>query len=318
MADISIIIVNYNGSGFIEDCLESIGERLAGEENPVSYEVIIMDNASSDGSPEYLKKFCSQKEDFRLIENNRNIGFGAASNKGAKQAKGDFLLFLNPDCRILESGMNNVLHLYREKKDAGALGVKILNSDGSLQFSCRAFPTLARQFYESFFCYRIFRSSRMFGSYFMTWWDHSTIRAVDWLSGSFILIKKKVFEDLNGFDEDYFMYSEDTDLCLRLVREGYKNYYYPGYIVEHADAGIASRDKAQRIAEIWKSHRLYFRKNHTKVHSLIFSFLYFLGVKNRLLVSVITLMFSSRARKNKRTQMYLKGLKLYFCKKGIK
>jgi GT2 family glycosyltransferase len=114
------------------------------------------------------------------------------------------------------------------------------------------------------------------------------------------------------------MYSEDTDLCLRLVRKGYKNYYYPDYKVEHSDAGIASRDKAQRMAQIWKSRRLYFSKNLTAAHSLVFSFLYFLGVKKRLLISAIVSLFSPGVRKSKKVPTYLQGMKIYFCKKDKK
>ena len=111
-----------------------------------------------------------------------------------------------------------------------------------------------------------------------------TAREVDWLSGSFILIEKKIFEEAGGFDRDYFMYSEDTDLCMKLVRNGRRNYYFPFYAVMHADAGIASRDMALREAEVWRSRRLYFKKNHTYIHALLFSLIYFTGIINRIIV----------------------------------
>lgn len=317
MADVSIIIINYNGSGFIEGCLESVKKNLSGGNGDISYEIIILDNASSDDSSEYIEEFCSENRDFRLINNDNNMGFGAACNLGVQQASGKFILFLNPDCIMLEGGMESVLDFYSGEKKAGALGVKILNSNGSLQMSCRAFPTLARQFYESFFCYRIFRTSRIFGSYFMTWWDHGTVSKVDWLSGSFILIKKKIFEDAGGFDEDYFMYSEDTDLCLRLIRKGYTNYYYPIYCIEHADAGIASNDMSVRESEIWRSRRLYFGKNHSKIHAIILSFLYFLGIMNRIIVFGTASLFSLKARNRKRVSMHLRTLGIYFSKRAV-
>jgi GT2 family glycosyltransferase len=313
MIDISIIIVNYNGKGFIEDCLESVRQNLKPEGKGISYGVIIVDNASSDGSLLFLEDFCRKKSNFILIKNAKNVGFGSASNIGADKAEGKFLLFLNPDCRILEGDIGKVIDFYQEQSDAGALGVKVLDIDGSLQLSPRAFPTLARQFYESYFCSRIFRVSPIFGSYFMSWWDHLSSRQVDWLSGSFILIRKKVFIDAGGFDRDYFMYSEDTDLCLELVRRGYKNYYYPHYAVKHADAGIASRDMARREAQIWESRRTYFRKNYSKAHGIVFSLIYLSGTLNRIIIFGLGALFKGSARK--RVAANIKSLYIYYCKR---
>lgn len=316
MTDISIIIVNYNGKGFIEDCLDSIRQNLIPEGKDISYDIIIVDNASSDSSLFFLEDFCRNNSNFSLIKNAKNKGFGSASNIGADKAMGKFLLFLNPDCRVLEGDLEKVLDFYLGESDAGALGVKVLDMDGSLQLSPRAFPSLARQFYESYFCSRIFRASRVFGSYFMSWWDHLSVRQVDWLSGSFILIRKKIFMDAGGFDRDYFMYSEDADLCLKLVRKGYKNYYYPHYTVSHADAGIASRDTARREAQIWESRRTYFRKNYSKAHGTVFSLIYLGGTLNRIIIFGLGSLFSRTARK--RVAANIKSLYIYYCKKKAK
>ncbi len=312
MMDLSIIIVNYNGTGFIEGCLESIPGRFGSAGSNLSCETIVVDNASGDQSPGHIGRFCKKHADFRLIENAKNMGFGAASNIGALEAAGRFLLFLNPDCRLLEGGIDRVIKYYGEAENIGALGVRMLNRDGGLQLSCRAFPGIARQFYESYFLYRIFKKSRIFGSYFMTWWDHCTNREVDWLSGSFILIKKQIFEEAGGFDSDYFMYSEDTDLCRRLYRKGFRNHYYPDYCVEHADGGIASRDMALREAEIWKSRRLYFIKNHSKLYASAASLFYFLGILNRIIVFGAASVFSRGARKQGRVLMYIRAIRSYF------
>lgn len=312
MTDLSIIIVNYNGTGFIEGCLESILENFDVRSSSLSYEVIIIDNASNDRSPDYISKFCKKHDYFRLIENIENMGFGAASNTGALEARGRFLLFLNPDCRLLEGGIKRVLKYYGEANNIGALGVRMLDAKGELQMSCRAFPGISSQFYESYFLYRIFKKSRIFGSYFMTWWDHYAAGEVDWLSGSFILIKKQIFEGAGGFDSDYFMYSEDSDLCLKLHRKGFRNHYYPGYCVEHADGGIASRDMARREAEVWKSRRLYFMKNHSGLHAIVFSLLYFLGLINRIIVFGIISVFSTEVRRQRRVQWYIRTIGTYF------
>jgi len=312
MTDLSIIIVNYNGTGFIADCLERVLENFDIRDSSLSYEAIIIDNASNDRSPDYIGRFCKKHDDFRLIENTENMGFGAASNIGALEAGGRFLLFLNPDCKLLEGGIDRVLRYYGEANNIGVLGVRMLDTEGKLQMSCRAFPGISSQFYESYFLYRIFKKNHIFGSYFMTWWDHHDAREVDWLSGSFMLIKKQIFERAGGFDSDYFMYSEDCDLCLKLYRKGFRNHYYPGYCVEHADGGIASRDMARREAEVWKSRRLYFRKNHSKLHAIVFSFLYFLGLINRIIVFGTISIFSGEIRKQKRVQWYIRAIRAYF------
>ena len=321
MKDLSIIIVNYNGSGFIEGCLESIRKHLGGRgtenigaagDGRVDFEVIIMDNASTDRSPAYLEDFCSKYKEFRLIEMGSNTGFGAASNKGAESAGGKFLLFLNPDCKISDGDMSSLLKFYEDLRSPGVVGVKITGGSGGLHYSCRAFPTLARQFYESYFLHHIFGRSHVFGSYFMSWWDHRSPREIDWLAGSFMLVERRLFMDLQGFDTDYFMYSEDTDLCLRLYRDGRKNYYYPGYSIEHADSGIASRDMEARESEIWKSRRLYFWKNYSPVHAAVLSFLYFIGIINRMIVFGIASLFSANIRRQGRVSYYSGALKKYF------
>ena len=201
-----------------------------------------MDNASYDGSAELAEKFIAGGN-ARLIRQSMNLGFAAASNAGADSSEGRYLLFLNPDTEFIGKGLEGLINFYENKiksMKVGMVGSRILNSDGSLQLSSRAFPTLARQFYESYFLHRAFPKSRIFGSYFMTWWDHTDTRKVDWLSGAFLLCRKEVFFHVGGFDRDYFMYSEDADICLKLTRNGYASYYYPGFGIKHSDAGIAS------------------------------------------------------------------------------
>ena len=184
--DISIIIVNYNSLDFIRNCLRSIRkltERNTDKKNRSSYEILVVDNKSSDGSIEYLKERKKIDNILRLIANKDNAGFSKASNIGALKAKGKYLLFLNPDTRFLAGDLKDLIDFYNKKNKAGKVGVigaKILNQDGTLQFNSRSFPTLARQFYESYFLYRIFKKSCIFGSYFMSWWDHESKREVDW------------------------------------------------------------------------------------------------------------------------------------------
>jgi GT2 family glycosyltransferase len=320
--DISIIIVNYNSLDFIMGCLESI-KRLAGpgmdKKNKSGYEILVVDNKSGDGSVEYLKEQAKINDILHFIPNKENTGFSRASNAGASRARGRYLLFLNPDTKFLKGNLESLIDFYVKNSTNGRVGVvgaKVLNPDGTLQLSSRSFPTLARQFYESYFLYRIFRKTRIFGSYFMSWWDHKREREVDWLAGSFMLIKKDVFMEAGMFDEDYFMYSEDTDLCLRLYRKGYKNYYFPDFVIEHIDRAVASRNMAVREAGIWTSRRLYFKKNYSRVHAALLSIIYLSGVINRILLFMILCIFKPVKASRARLFMYFKVLSLYFGGQG--
>jgi GT2 family glycosyltransferase len=320
--DISIIIVNYNSLDFIKGCLESIkrlNKSVRDRKNKLSYEILVVDNKSGDGSVEYLQKQAEISDVLHFIPNKKNMGFSRASNIGAMRAKGRYLLFLNPDARFLKGDLRSLIDFY-DKKDinsrVGVVGVKILNPDGTLQLSSRSFPTLARQFYESYFLYRIFKRTRVFGSYFMSWWDHEREREVDWLAGSFMFIKKDVFMKAGMFDEDYFMYSEDSDLCLQLYKRGFKNYYFPYFIIEHIDQAVASMNITAREMGIWISRRLYFKKNYSRVHAVLLSLIYLAGVMNRILLFTILCIFNPVKTSRARLFMYLKVLKLYFGGQG--
>lgn len=283
------------------------------------WEIIIVDNNSADGSVDYFENLQSQFENFIVAVCSQNNGFAKASNIGAGCASGKFLLFLNPDTEFIEAGMQKVLDFFNSKNEVekiGIAGAKLLNPDNSIQYSCRSFPTLARQFYESYFLHKIFSRSKIFGSYFLSDWNHENIRKIDWLSGAFMLVKKEVFEKIGGFSQDYFMYSEDADICLRLSRTGFKNYYFSQYSVRHDDGAVASGNKALRNSQVWRSRRLYFLKNYSLTHALLESFLFFLGVINRLLVFSIIFIFKFKNKMyKKRVCDEFQTLKLYFGRK---
>lgn len=321
--DLSIIIVNYNSLDFLQKCIGSVIKYLNPSYTKVNpeFEIIIVDNASTDESAVFIKEnFIKDKESFiKLIESKENSGFSTASNMGAAAAAGDFLLFLNPDTEFLQGGFDSMIAFYKEKSKTekiGAIGAKILNQDGTIQFSCRSFPTLSRQFYESCFLSKVFAGSKVFGSYFMTFWDHEEIRKVDWLSGAFLFIKKQIFFSAGCFNEKYFIYSEDIDVCFKLAGAGYCNYYYNSYTVRHVDGGIASRDMALREAQIWKSRKIYFTENYSKAHGTAESLLYFTYVINRLVISAVIYAFNP-GRKSRdvfrgRAAAYKKALVIYF------
>jgi len=348
MTEISFVIVNYNSLDFIKNLLESFklidamhaggiskfkntkkepqeSNNLQSEEIKANYsdkgkddffyEIIIFDNASSDESIRYIEEKSLTQRNIKLLKSDQNEGFCRGSNLAANSARGKYLVFLNPDTKILEGNITSLVDFLKEKEAAGEkvgiTGVKTINYDNTLQYSSRAFPSISRQFFESFFLFKIFRKSKIFGSYFMTWWDHKNIMEADWVSGSFMFVKKEIFNSVKGFDEDYFMYSEDTDICLRLKKEGFKNYYYPFYTIMHLDGAIASRNILSRELGIWKSRRLYFKKNYSSFYAFIISGLYFMGILNRLLIYFIFYIFSFKKRFKEKSKLYFDVLKSY-------
>ncbi|MCE5328887.1 glycosyltransferase [bacterium] len=329
MMDISFIVVNYNSLVFIKDLLKSF-EILNEAKNTTDYdlksgfygsdilewEIIIFDNGSDDGSTDFIKKVAEKNTNIVLIRSKTNVGFCKGSNEGAKIACGKYLVFLNPDTKIINKDIGSIINFVVEKETngekIGIIGVKTINADNTLQYSCRSFPTIARQFFESYFLFKLFRRSRLFGSYFMTWWDHQSNMEVDWVAGSFMFIRKEVFKLIGGFDEDFFMYSEDTDICFRLKRKGYKNYYFACYDIMHIDSAISSRNMVVRELGIWRSRRLYFKKNYSELFARIVSTFYCLGILNRLLLFFILYIFTLNKSSKTRINLYAQTLKLYF------
>jgi GT2 family glycosyltransferase len=280
--DISFVIVNYNGLSHIQKLYASLIGQMA--EKEISWEAVIVDNASMDKSPDLLKEIAFKDKRIRPVFLGQNYGFAKASNTGAEAAQGKYLVFLNPDTQLIDHNICDLISFYESRKEIGALGVKMLHANGSLQRSARSFPTLARQFYESFFLDKAFAGSRIFGAYFMRFSTLEEVMEVDWLSGAFLFISKELFGKAKGFDGDYFLFSEDTDLCLRLKRMGYTNYFYPYYRIIHDDGAISGRDMPRRSAQIIRARNIYFRKNYSLFSAKIVTLYCFAGILNRILV----------------------------------
>lgn len=228
--DISVIIVNYKNKDKTLNCLQSL---VTADWGDLSHEIIIVDNASNDGSGEAIKAAYPQ---VKLIKSEKNLGMGGGNNLGAKEAKGEFILVLNPDTVIKDQAILKLHQHLSNNAEAAIAGPKLLNTDGSLQYSCLRFPkvytpVLRRTFFGGW-------ASKHLDLFLMKDYDHEQPRQVDWLMGSCLLIKRDVL-DKNGkiFDEKYFMYFEDTDLCRRIKQEhGRQVVYYPESIVIHDHA----------------------------------------------------------------------------------
>ncbi|HPZ10093.1 MAG TPA: glycosyltransferase family 2 protein [Candidatus Eremiobacteraeota bacterium] len=226
--DLSIIIVNYNSGDTLIECLSSIYERVEG----ITFEVILVDNHSADGSPHEIKRSFPQ---VYLIENERNIGFSRACNRGIKRAGGDFLLFLNPDIIMCKSiSFPELLDYMKKNRRTGLLGCKLINLDGTVQSSCRRFPDILTVIFKRISVFQCFSFARKkVSDYLKPVSNYTEVQNVDWLLGAFLLTSREIINKIGPFDERFFIYFEDVDFCRRVHRKGYEVCYYPLMEVLH-------------------------------------------------------------------------------------
>ena len=253
--DLSIIIVNYNVKEFLQNLLHSVEKASSN----ISKEIIVIDNASDDGSVDIIKeKFPSVK----LIENKNNIGFGRANNQGLAIAKGNYILFINPDCIVSEDTFDKMILFFEEHPDGGLAGCKILNSDGSLQLACRrSFPGPWTSFTKVTGLSNLFPKSQIFARYNLTYLDENKTYEVDAVSGSFMMIRKEVYEKVGGFDEQFFMYGEDLDLCYRVQKAGAKVYYVYNTQIIHYKGESTKRSNLDETKLFYYAMQLFVKKH---------------------------------------------------------
>jgi len=224
--DISIVIVNYNTSKKTINCINSIKESDTADLN---WEVIVVDNNSKNNDVEQIK---SAHSDVKVVENKQNVGMGAGNNVGISQAGGDFILILNPDTLIKQDAIKVMYEYIKDKKEVGIVAPKLLNPDASLQYSCLRFPRIYTPVLRRTFLGRL--AKKYLNDFLMKNFDHNKTREVDWIIGSCLLLDRKLLDKTGKiFDEKYFMYFEDTDLCRRAWGQGLKVVYHPQAKIIH-------------------------------------------------------------------------------------
>lgn len=269
MKDLSVLIVSYNTKDLLVQTISSLLHCLS-KTPTVSYEVIVVDNGSTDGSIDAVKNL--KRREIKLIENKKNVGFGAANNIAAKAADGTYLLPLNSDTIVDNVSFDKLLAIMDRRNDIGVLTVKVLLPDGSIDpASHRGFPTPWRAF--TYFSKlealtkRILVINRLFGGYHLTHYDLATEHEIDSPSGAFYLTRKDLYEKVGGFDEDFFMYGEDLDLSLRIKNSGYKIWYYPHQSITHikGQSGRTSSDSKKKSAtnrHFYEAMKIFYKKHY--------------------------------------------------------
>lgn len=268
---LSIVVVNWNARDLLRSCLRSIYA------NPqkCSFDVTVVDNASADGSTDMVRQCFPE---VRLIENRRNVGFAHANNQGIRRSNGRLILLLNPDTEVQAGALQALTNFLDGQPRAGAVGPRLLNPDGSLQPSCHPTPTLAREFWRLFHLDAIYPYAR----YPMHRWDQDTPRRVDVIQGACLLLRRDALDQVGLLDEDYFMYSEEVDLCTRLRRAGWQIYWVPRAKVVHYGAQSTRQVADEMFLQLHRSKVLYFRKHCNNLTVRLYKLLLFAAALARL------------------------------------
>lgn len=250
--ELSIIIISYNTKLITEGCIKSIYRSL--NSSKLSYEIIVVDNASSDGSQEMLKAYKQNYVNFALAVNHENIGFAKANNQAARVAKGKYILFLNSDIIVLEQAILKLYKFYQQNENViNFLGGKLLNKNNTNQPSCGPFYNL----------FVVFAALFLRGDYWgLTRYSPNQVKQVDWISGACILTKKRLFNHLIGFDEKIFMYMDEIDLLYRAKKEGLRVFFYPQAKFVHLGSA-SSGDKTYPIIQVYRGLVYFYKKHHS-------------------------------------------------------
>lgn len=253
--DLSITICSWNTREDLRACLASL-ERVRDE---AQFGVIVVDNASADGSADMTAQ---EFPWVRLIRSETNLGFTKGHNLAMKEANGRILMPLNSDTIVHDGALAKIVAFMGEHLDVGVLGPKLLNPDGSLQFSCRRFPTPMAALFRNTPLGKLFPNNRYAREYLMQEWPHDEPREVDWVSGAAMCIRREAYEQLGGFDETFFMFLEDVDVCYRAWQLGYKVMYFPDAVITHAIGKSTDKAANRMIRQFHKSMYLFYRKHY--------------------------------------------------------
>ena len=258
MIEVSAVIVTYNSRDEIGACLDSFSRYTSRD----TCEVVVVDNCSSDGTAEFVE---SAYPWVRVVRSARNAGLSAGVNTGVAASSGEFVALINPDVRFEADVLSPLAAYLREHPDVGVVAPKLLNDDGTLQLSCRAFPGYSTVLFNRYsLLTRLMPGNRRSRDYLMSDFDHASIRDVDWVSGAALMFPRRVFDELGGWDEGFFLFNEDVDFCRRVHDAGYRVVYDPEAVVYHR-IGISEAASPRIIIErhksIWRYYRKHLRRN---------------------------------------------------------
>jgi GT2 family glycosyltransferase len=254
---VTVIIVNYNVKHFLEQCLWSLQDALKGLEA----EVFVVDNNSTDGSIDYLRNIFPWVQ---YIVNPLNVGFAKANNQAIEIAKGEYILFLNPDTLVAADAISASISFMDDHPGAGALGIRMMDGSGRfLPESKRAFPSPVTSLFKLFGLSALFPKSKIFGRYHLGHLSQDGNHEVDVLAGAFMMVRNQVLKTVGNFDEKFFMYGEDVDLSYRIQKAGWKNYYFSGSSVIHFKGESTKKGSLNYVRMFYQAMSLFVDKHYS-------------------------------------------------------
>lgn len=272
---LSVIIVNYNVRYFLEQALQSVCQS----KTTFPFDVWVVDNTSADGSVEMVR---SHFPEVQVIANTENVGFSRANNQAITASTGEYVLLLNPDTIIQEDTLQQVVDFMDTHADAGGLGVKMIDGKGRyLPESKRGLPTPATALYKMLGLQRLFPGSRRFGRYYMSYLDPEQVQEVEVLSGACMCLRRSALAKTGLLDEDFFMYGEDIDLSYRLLKAGYKNYYFPHTQIIHFKGESTRKDSFRYVILFYQAMIRFVQKHFSSSGSGLFILLIRIGIMLR-------------------------------------
>lgn len=275
--DLAVIVVNWNTRALLAECLQSVYDTV----HDLGFEVLVVDNASSDGSAEMVRERFGS---VRLIENDENLGFARANNQAMAQSQAEYLLLLNSDAVLLPGALDYLVAFMRENPDVGAVGPRLLNADGSTQPSCHPMLTPWREFWRLSFLDRVVPLA----AYPFSLQDGVFPKSVDVLKGACMLLRRAALQEVGLFDEGYFMYTEEMDLCLRLTQAGWPLYWAPAARVIHYGGQSTAQIPEEMYIELYRSKMRFHSKFGGRRRASYFRALLFSAYMPRYLWSRMT------------------------------
>lgn len=257
---ISIIIIQHNNSQLTRNAIESLLKY-----HKDNIEIILVDNNSTEaGAIEFIKDF----PDIKLVLNKKNIGFGAANNLAVKESNSEILLFLNNDVIITSEFLSKIEQKFNYDPQIGIIGPKLLNGDGSVQLSMGRLPSIPVEFFDKFLYSAVNKKSKHVLSYINK--EYSKEKQTFWVTGAALFIRRNLFLNLEGFDEKFFMYFEDKDLCARLIANGFKVIYFPESSLIHLRGSSFGNSNKDFLNQKYRESQLiYYQKHRSKIEQAI-------------------------------------------------
>jgi GT2 family glycosyltransferase len=306
MTDVSIIIVNWNTREILRGCLVSIFKQT----KDINVEVIVVDNASSDESAEMVK---IEFPDVVLITNTENRGFAAANNQGMQLAVGRYILLLNPDTIVLERAIQKTISFADNHPDIGVTGCQVWLNENDIQQTCFSFPSLSGLILQEMGLRRLFPKSRFFGRTKYGWWDRTTQRDVDVVSGMYMLVRRGAIEQVGLMDEDYFVYAEETDWCYRFWKAGWRCVFSPEARIIHLDGGSKSTAQIsiRMFVQQQKSLLIFYKKQRGQVSWMIAKISYIVSMSLRYVAFSSLFFFTKKGDFLQKKHQSLAALKFH-------